>query len=47
MKAWQDSLQEIIYGDLIDQLIERATETDDLLQHDSLVQGMHEFIIVK
>lgn len=47
MKAWQDSLQEIIYGDLIDELIKRATETDDLLQHDTLVQGMHEFIIVK
>lgn len=47
MKAWQDSLQAIIYGDLIDELIKRATETDDLLQHDTLVQGMHEFILVK
>lgn len=47
MKAWQDSLQAIIYGDLIDELIQRATETDDLLKHDTLVQGMHEFIIVK
>lgn len=47
MKAWQDSLQAIIYGNLIDELIQRATETDDLLQHDTLVQGMHEFIIVK
>lgn len=47
MKAWQDSLQALIYGDLIDELIQRAIETDDLLQHDTLVQGMHEFIIVK
>ena len=47
MKAWQDSLQAMIYGDLIDELIKRAGETDDLLQHDTLVQGMHEFIIVK
>ena len=47
MKAWQDSLQAIIYGDLIDELIKRATETDDLSKHDSLVQGMHEFVVVK
>lgn len=47
MKAWQDSLQAIIYGDLIDELIKRASETDDLLQHDTLVQGMHEFVLVK
>lgn len=47
MRAWQDSLQGIIYGGMLDELIQRATETDDLLQHDTLVQGMHEFIIVK
>ena len=47
MKAWQDCMQALIYGDLLDELVQRAKETDDLLQHDSLVQGMHEFIVVK
>ena len=47
MRAWRDSMQAIIYGDLIEELVNRAAETDDLLKHDSLVQGMHEFIIVK
>ena len=46
-EAWNDSLQFIIYGDLIDEVIDRAAETDDLLKHDSLVQGAHEYIIVK
>lgn len=47
MKAWQDCMQALIYGDLLDELVQRAKETDDLSQHDSLIQGMHEFIIVK
>lgn len=47
LQSWQDCLQAIIYGDLIDELFAKAVETDDLSQHDSLVQGMHEFILVK
>lgn len=47
LQAWQDCMQAIIYGDLIDELFKKAAETDDLAQHDSLVQGMHEFVLVK
>lgn len=47
LQAWQDCLQAIVYGNLIDELFKKAAETDDLSQHDTLVQGMHEFVLVK
>ena len=47
LQAWQDCLQAIVYGDLIDELFSKAAETDDLSKHDTLVQGMHEFVVVK
>lgn len=47
LQAFQDFLQQMIYGDLIDQLFVKAAETGDLSQHDSLVQAAHEFIVVK
>ena len=47
LQSWQDCMQAMIYGDLIDELFVKAAETDDLSEHDSLVQGMHEFILVK
>lgn len=47
LRAWQDCLQAIVYGDLIDELFSKAAETDDLTKHDTLVQGMHEFVVVK
>ncbi|KXT03840.1 hypothetical protein AC578_8908 [Pseudocercospora eumusae] len=46
LQAWQDCVQELVYGDLIDKLFEKAAETDDLKQHDAVVQGMHEFMVV-
>jgi hypothetical protein len=47
LQAWQDCLQALVYGDLIDELFSKAAETDDLSKHDTLVQGMHEFVLVK
>jgi len=47
LQAWQDCLQALVYGDLIDELFKKAAETDDLSKHDTLVQGMHEFVVVK
>lgn len=47
LQSWQDCLQELIYGDLIDEIFDKTAETDDLSKHDSLVQAMHEFIVVK
>lgn len=47
LQAWQDCLQAMVYGDLIDELFAKAAETDDLTKHAELVQGMHEFVVVK
>ena len=47
LQSWRDCIQALIYGDLLEELFTRAAETDDLSQHDSLVQAMHEFILVK
>ena len=47
LQSWQDCLQELIYGDLIDEIFEKTAQSDDLATHDSLVQAMHEFIVVK
>lgn len=47
LQAWQDCLQALVYGDLIDELFSKAAETDDLSKHATLVQGMHEFVLVK
>lgn len=46
LQAWQDCLQALVYGNLIDELFAKAAETDDLSKHDTLVQGMHEFVLV-
>ena len=47
LQAWRDALQEAIYGDLIDEIFEKVAVTGELKDHSSLVQGMHEFLIVK
>lgn len=47
LRAWHVFLQQLIYGDLFQQLFTKAAETDDLKKHDSLVQAAHEFVIVK
>lgn len=47
LQAWNDCVQELVYGDLVDKLFQKAAETGDLTQHDAVVQGMHEFMLVK
>ena len=47
LQSWRDGMQAVIYGDLVEELFAKAAETDDLKQHDSLVQGFHEFVLVK
>ena len=45
--AWQHFLQRLVYSDYFDTLYKRASETDKLSDHDSLLQCAHEFLIVK
>ena len=41
--AWNEFLQQIIYGDMLDRLFAKAAETDRLLDHEPLVQAAHEY----
>ena len=44
--AWDEFLQQIIYGDMLDRLFAKAAETDKLSDHESLVQAAHEYAFV-
>ena len=44
--AWDDFLQQIVYGDLIDRMFAKAASTDQLTDHESLVQATHEYVFV-
>lgn len=44
--AWDEFLQKIIYGDLLDKMFAKATETDKLSDHEPLVQAAHEYAFV-
>ncbi|KAF2179056.1 hypothetical protein K469DRAFT_641714 [Zopfia rhizophila CBS 207.26] len=46
LAAWDDGVQELIYGDLIDDLFRVTAETGYLEDHSSLVQGTHEYILL-
>lgn len=41
--AWNEFLQQIIYGDMLDRLFAKAAETDKLSDHEPLVQAAHEY----
>ena len=45
--AWHDLLQQVVYGNAIDEIFTRATETENLQEHSSLVQTAHKFIVLK
>lgn len=46
-RAFRDFMNECIYGNIIDELVAKAAQTDDLEQHTSLVKAFHEFILIK
>lgn len=45
-RAWDDFLQQIVYGDLIERMFAKAASTDQLPDHESLVQATHEYVFV-
>ncbi|KAF4310557.1 hypothetical protein GTA08_BOTSDO13955 [Botryosphaeria dothidea] len=46
MQAWDDFLQQLVYGGMIDELFTTCAETVNLEDHSPLVQAAHEFILV-
>lgn len=47
IEAWDDFLQELIYGHLMDELFQRVSETDKLEEQSNLVKCAHEYILIK
>ena len=45
-RAWNAFLQQIVYGDLIERSFAKAASTDQLTDHESLVQATHEYVFV-
>ena len=46
-RAFRNLMDEIIYGDILERLVEKTAETDQLSQHEPLIQAAHEFLLVK
>jgi len=44
--AFQDFLQKVVYGTLLDEMFVTAAESDNLEDHDLMVQAAHEYILV-
>ena len=46
-RAFRDFLNETVYGGIIEETVLKASETDQLTDHDPILQAMHEFVLVK
>lgn len=46
-RAFRDLMHQIVYGGMIDEMVEKVGETDKLSEHTQLVQAAHEYVIVK
>ena len=47
VSAWNDFINQLVYGSMVDELIDTAAKTDQLSDHTSVVQAAHEYILVK
>ncbi|KAF3159551.1 hypothetical protein TWF788_003731 [Orbilia oligospora] len=44
--AWREFMRQVVYGDLLDRLFEKAAQSDDLQAHNDLVIAAHQHIVV-
>ncbi|KAF3185911.1 hypothetical protein TWF225_004891 [Orbilia oligospora] len=44
--AWREFMRQVVYGDLLDRLFEKAAQSDDLQAHSDLVIAAHQHIVV-
>jgi hypothetical protein len=45
--GFQDLLQGLVYGELLDEIVAKVAETADLSDHTTMVQAAHRFILIK
>ena len=46
-RAFRDFMNECIYGAALEELVQRAGETDNLDDHEPMIKAVHEFVLVK
>jgi len=46
-RAFRNFMDQAIYGTVLEDLCQKAAETDKLSEHDSLIKAVHEFVLVK
>ena len=46
-RGFRDFMDQCIYGSVLEDLVEKAGQTDDLNDHDALTKAVHEFVLVK
>ncbi|KAL2352902.1 PX-associated-domain-containing protein [Cryomyces antarcticus] len=46
LAAFDDFLQQLVHGTMIDDLFAKTAQTDDLSKHDSVVQAAHEYVVI-
>lgn len=46
-RGFRDFVDQCIYGSVLDDLVKRAAETDDLQKHSKIILAVHEFVLVK
>jgi hypothetical protein len=46
-RSFRNLMDEIIYGNILERLVQKTAETDQLAEHEPLVQAAHEFLLVK
>ncbi|KAJ9613955.1 hypothetical protein H2200_002091 [Cladophialophora chaetospira] len=45
-RAFRDFLNDCVYGDVLDQMVEKTATTDNLEDHPQLTKAVHEFVLV-
>lgn len=46
-RSFRDFMDEMVYGDMAERLTEKIAKTDQLTDHEPVIQALHEFVLVK
>jgi hypothetical protein len=46
-RAFRDFMNDAVYGNILDELVQRTAETESLEDHGPLTKAVHEFVLVK
>lgn len=46
-RAFSNFLDQAVYGDVLEEMVKKTAETDQLSEHSSLTQAVHEYVLVK